>query len=149
MKQQIIIDQIKFALATVTTTNGFYSNIGTKVTEGKSNPFGENRMDGVDVIDGDDDIETTTEAEEIENHKLQIIIKTIAKSPLTPETARKQIADVRKAMKALLNDTWWIANVRRWTNSGNKFEVEQAGVKIIGTESIFIIEFDTLALEEA
>ena len=148
MKQQLVIDNIKTALAAITTTNGYYSNIGTKVTEGKQNPFGENRLDGVDVLDGDDEMMMITEDEAIEAHTLQVSIKTIAKSPLTPQVARKQIADVRKAMKSLKNDAVWLENVTRWVNTKNTFEIEQEGLKIIGTESLFAVEYNTLELEE-
>lgn len=149
MTQQTVIDKIKTALATITTVNGYYSNIGLKVTEGKTNPWGENRMDGVDVIDGDEDIDTTiTEDNSVENHSLQVSIKTIAKSPFSPQVARKHIADVRKAMLSLKNDTTWLELVTRWTNTKNTKEMEQESLKIIGTESLFIIEFNTLELEE-
>ncbi|MBW7887452.1 MAG: hypothetical protein H3C35_03700 [Bacteroidetes bacterium] len=147
-KRQLIVEHIKATLTTIRTSAGYYTNIGAKVTEGKTNPFDSDRVDGVDMIDTNDVIVTTTESEEIENHSIEITIRTIAKSPLTPEVARKQIADVRKAMKALENDEWWMQNVTRWSNTSNTFEIEQAEVKIIGTELQFTIECNTLALEE-
>lgn len=148
-RRQLVVNKIKTALALILVSGGYYSNLGQKVTEGKVNPFGANRVNGVDVIDPSD--ATTDDAEDasIENHVLTIEVRTIAKDPVSPEVARQHIADVRKALLTLTSDTWWNQNTTNLTHMGNVMEIEQAEAKIIGTLITFTVEFNTLALQEA
>jgi len=148
-KRQIVINKVKTALALILVASGYYSNLGQKVTEGKVNPYDSGRVDGVDVIDPNAEIEDMTEAEELEEHTVTIRISTIAKNPVTPEIARQHIADVRKAVRTMYSDSWCAENLDNIRNISNEHEIEQAGSKIIGTVNIFEIVFKTLKLQES
>jgi hypothetical protein len=147
-KRQLTINAIKAAMALIKIADGYYSNIGEKVTEGKDNPYGNNRVDGVDIIDPHDATRDITEDTALEEHTLQIEIKTISKSAVSPETARQHIADVRKAMLTLFSDPWASKNLDDVRHVENDWELDQVGVKIIGTRLKFEIDFKTLKLQE-
>lgn len=148
-RRQLAINKIKTALALILVSGGYYSNIGQKVTEGKVNPYGANRVDGVDVIDPHDATTDNAEDSSIEDHALTVEIKTISKNAVTPEVGRQHIADVRKAMLTLVSDSWWEQNITNLTHNENDMEIEQAESKILGTRTTFTIEFNTMALQES
>lgn len=94
-RRQRIVDQIKALLMTVTTLNGFKSDIGLSVFEWKSTDFQTTDMPGVDVRDPEEQVATRGS-----NHIYTLTIEIEAKVSASTSTnqAREVLADIQTLM---------------------------------------------------
>jgi hypothetical protein len=146
IKKQQIITKWKTRLALILTANGYYSNIGQKVYEWKANPFGANRVDGIEIREGDESIERRAEDASIEDHTLPIIISIVSKNPVSIDKAREYEADVRKAVLA---DQTFDALVDDLEHNSTEMEKEQEKDVIVGIKITFNVLYNTLTLQES
>jgi hypothetical protein len=146
IKKQQIITKWKTRLALILTANGYYSNIGMKVYEWKANPFGANRVDGIEIREGDESIERRAEDASIEDHTLPIIISIVSKNPVSIDKAREYEADVRKAVLA---DQTFDALVDDLEHNSTEMEKEQEKDVIVGIKITFNVLYNTLTLQES
>lgn len=146
IKRQLIIDAIKTRFALILVAGGYYTNLGQKLTERKPNPFGANRVDGIDISDPDENNGLAAEDQSVEQHELTLVIKAIAKSPVDASTGRKMEADIKKAIAV---DSTWGGLAARTHPENSKMEVEQNDVKILGVVITITIQYDTAAFLES
>lgn len=148
--KQRIIDAIKTRMALINGTGGYYTTIGTKITEWKTNPFGPNRVDGLDIREGIEEEEVWAEDESLTFHRLPIEFRGIFKSPPSIETARNGILDIQKAISV---DEFWTVGADRLAQKtlpvSNQIEVDQDESKIVGIRVDVIVEYLTEKFKES
>lgn len=97
---------VKTRLQTITTANGYYTAIGSKVYEWRLTSFEDSDLPGIDIRDTEDLIinELTAGNYNKHDHILTVQIQVNYSSATTPALARKMIADV---LKAISTDLTW------------------------------------------
>lgn len=145
--RQKIIEAAKTRMALINGAGGYYTTIGAKVTEGKENPFGANRVDGLDISDFElEEEEVDVEDESLVLHRLPILFKGIAKSPVSPEKGRQIIFDIDKA---IFVDETWGGLAEKTVPAGSGMELDQDEVKVIGVNRRVIVEYRTGKFQES
>lgn len=96
-KRQQITDKLKTMLQDIKIANGYNSDLGNNVFEWRLFPFQEDNLPAIEYRDIDCEIESPPARRH--DHKLAIDIEIItASGSTTPETIRKMIEDVHKAI---------------------------------------------------
>lgn len=145
--RQLIIEAMKTRMALINGSGGYYTTIGSKVTEGKENAFGANRVDGLDVSDFElEEEEADVEDEALVMHRLPVLLKGIAKSPASPEKGRQMIFDIDKAIAV---DETWGGLAEKTVPAGSVMELDQDEVKVIGINRRIIVEYRTAKFQES
>lgn len=101
-KWQLIIDAILTKLRTITTTNGYETNVGNNIFEWRANPLEESEMPGIVLRDTFPEEIMTVGAHE---HTLLIELFIFTAGADAVAQARKIIADLNKAMGSI-DRTW-------------------------------------------
>lgn len=146
IKRQKIRDAIKTRLQGITVAGGYYTNLGTKVTVWKTNPFAANKVDAIDIRDDPEEQEVDAEDESLENRKLHVALKLIFKAPTPSEIVVQGITDVEKAIKV---DETWSGLAYRTIPDGNTMDVKQDEVTLGGATVNIIIEYQTEKFTES
>lgn len=146
IKKQLIFTQLSTQLARILKSNGFYSDLGKKVTEAKVNPFGANRVDGIDFIEANEDIKQMSEAMEWEDSWLTVEIKFVSVNAVSMATARTYEADIRSALQY---DDSLAGLLLEMEHVNTKFVKEQDGDVVIGGKLTVRFEFTAAKLSES
>lgn len=148
IKRQQIIDYMKTKLAEITTANGYYTNIGSKVYEWKANPFETNEVPGIEIRDLEENISDvrTSGNYNLHNHELNIELRVVCSETTPITTVRKMITDVNKLIG--IYPTWNDYAIYTYP-IGNKIEVDQQGVFVGQATVIIQVQYRTTAWSEA
>lgn len=94
VRQDVVTDLLT-RLATITTANGYETDIGSNVDEHRTTDWQESELEGIDVRDPSEDVEIRGA-----NHAMTIHFEIEAKTTggTSPEKVRDIIADVTKAI---------------------------------------------------
>ena len=101
-KRQQIMDAVKSRLQTITTVNGYNTNLGNNVYEWKETAFAENEMPGIDYHDS-----RCERFDGVLNRfrwRLNVELEIATQDATAVSDVRKMIADVYKAIGT--DDTW-------------------------------------------
>jgi hypothetical protein len=147
--RQILIDKLKTVLQTILKTGGYYTNLGQKVEDGRTKSYFKGTAAAINIRDTGDDSSLDAEDESLEAHQLAIELKLLFKAALSAEEARKGISDVKKAVAMLESDADWNALVDRIRPAGDQMDLNEDEDKIAGVTVNLVIEYTTLALQEA
>lgn len=99
--RQTLVSAIKTRMQTITTANGYETNIGNAVWNWKTGiwTIAEFEAGGIDIRDGKERIETSSTGLTREDHHLTVdFVIMVGTGATTGVTVRKAIADVYKAI---------------------------------------------------
>lgn len=99
--RQQIVDAIAVRMATITTANGYRTDVGANIFHWKAGPFLAGEVPGMDIRDNDTFLDDTVGEQE---HTLDINLRCITSGDASPETIRSIVADVTEAVRVDL--TW-------------------------------------------
>jgi len=136
-----IRDAVATRMALINGTGGYYTTIGNHITIKKTNPYGSNKVDGIDICDESETQSLVTEAEELEDRALLITGK-IALKQTDPDKVLEAIADFEKAVNV---DPTWGGLATRTVPLGNDDEVDQEENIFRGVNIRIRIEYTTRA----
>jgi hypothetical protein len=135
-----IRDAVASRMALIDGTGGYYTAIGNHITIKKTNPYGPNKVDGIDIADESETQTLVTEAEELEDRSL-IFRLAVALKQIDPDKVLEAIADVEKAVNV---DDRWGGLAIRTVPLGNDDEVDQQENIFRGVNIRIRIEYSTL-----
>lgn len=141
--RQDIIDALGIALATITTVNGYVTNVGNSIFEWRAFAFDDALLPALTYRDTDDPIEVT---HNYALHKLRIEILFAAAGTTSPATVRNVIADVNKcifAQKTASQDTYFSGLVLDIVPIESPMDADQADKKIAGAKLAYDFYFLT------
>lgn len=147
--RQIVIDKLKTVLATVRKSAGYYTDLGAKVESWRVKSYFKNTAAAINIKDRSDDTSLDAEDESLESHALHVDLELLFKAAVSDDEARKGIVDVKKAMATLADDATWNGLVDRVHPDGDEMDVAEDEDRIAGATVKLVVEFKTLALQEA
>lgn len=147
--RQILVDKVKTILQTVKKSNGFYTDLGNKVETWRVKSYFKNTAAAINIKDRSDDSSLDAEDESLERHQLNVELNLLFKASVTDEEARKGITDVKRAVLGLESNPEWSNLVDRIRPDGDEMDVDEDEDRIAGANVKFVIEYTTLALQEA
>lgn len=156
--QQAIFDAIVAGLATITTANGYRTNIGANVIPWKVAQWELEQMPGVSVADTSDAIEDwkTRGAAAgvrggVQRNMMQVELAVAVASVTDDAEAEVQMAEVRKAIAdiyALIRVNYkWGGNALNTTPQSHTLQIVQDDKIICGGKITVQVEFRTLAFK--
>lgn len=139
-KRQVIWDKVIARLATITTGNGYQTNVGADIRQWQLTPLESTDIDCLCVSDptesGDDGQDKNSA---MFTRYLEINIKAfLAESTASPEKARKVECDLIKCVGV---DEKWDGLARRTSLETSEIAVDEKGARIGGLDFTMKIEF--------
>jgi hypothetical protein len=119
-----IRDKLTVGLQLITIAHGYYTDAGLNVTVQKTNPYGSNKLDGIDIRDEKEDHTLLAEEDPLVERTLHLTLA-VALKQTDPDKVYEAIADVEKVINGLLLDTTFTDLVDRVIPEGNDNEVSQ------------------------
>lgn len=138
-----IRDAMETRMQLIRTTGGYYSNIGANVTIKKTNPYGPNTVDGINICDESEDQTLDAEDESLEKRTIHFILF-IALKQSDPDKVLEAIADVEKIIK---NNKTWDGEALNTIPRGNEDEVDQEEYIFRGVKVHIDVEYTTEAFK--
>ncbi len=149
IKKEQIVQAVKTRLETITTANGYHTNLGSNIYEWKQNPH--NETDVLAAVIRDTDCEEVNILDQsssgIHTKILSMEIEIIAASSTVPAVLRQAEADVNKAIGTdttfggLAIDTTPVNSIPLYPNQNEK--------RIAGLQRTVEIHFRTVAWQES
>jgi len=145
-KRQLIFDQVKARFATITTANGYPSNVGQKIFEWQTTTVDKASLPCTLLSDP---VETASEGES-KNAGLLTRHLEIEASLLLAEanqTAAKARAALEDVIKAIGTDQKWNNLARRTVPVSDELKLDDEGLRISGVRMRFNIEYGRVPWE--
>jgi hypothetical protein len=136
--RQQIITAVDTRLKTITTVNGYNTNLGNNIFEWRDAPLQESELPGAVYRDLQ---QTTVMAVGYHEHALALEILILLSGTEAATTIRKLIADVIKCVGT--DRTWGTLAEDTLPVSDEEIAIEHAGKKIGGISLKFIIQYVT------
>lgn len=106
IKKSVIIEAVITTLKTITTANGYYTDLGSRVYESRTAPFGNDEIPAINIRETEDPVEGIEQqgAYGIFDRSLQLEIDVVSNGKIAPSDLREVEADINKAIGT--NLTW-------------------------------------------
>ncbi|MEW6304689.1 MAG: hypothetical protein AB1705_14535 [Verrucomicrobiota bacterium] len=135
-RRELLMQAIDARMATITTANGYETNIGLHHFLWKTGDWEADELEGVNIADVEDNIRASTIGTTQEDHHLTVEIIVACKAgAATDAFVRKMIADVYKAIR--VDRKFGLSYVHQTWPRGDRVQIQQLG-KIAGGAKIKI-----------
>lgn len=148
--RQRIIDAIAARFATITTANGFQTEIGSKVTQWNTTPIVERNARGVDISDPLDEYATDSPTPNCEDHRLTVhAVIHCREAGDSDAYLRNAICDIYRAIGS---DRYFNVSGSTLARNGtfpvkDEISVDQAGQITGAARVIFQVRYRTAILD--
>ena len=141
-QQQTIIDAINTRIETITTDNGYVTNIGENVLVDEAADISDEESPYTRVVDFEDECGINTSVDGIFLYELPIAIEAYITGTTSPKTGREAVFDILEAVGQDPRCSNSIAYIKPVSQS---IEVEHAGKKAVKATVWCNIKYQTKA----
>lgn len=141
-KRQQIVDAVKARMATITTANGYTSNVGQQVFEWQATSVDASKLPCILVSDpvetnlgGTDDNKNSAQRTFGLQFEVSLLL---AETNQTAVKARLALEDV---IRAIGTDQKWSGLARRTEPVSDELKLDEEGTRISGVQMKFIVEY--------